>query len=466
MSLWIPWWNAIWQLRPAFSRLRAFLWFATAVAGFTVRTELLGVTSLVRALKLDARCYNKLVDHFHSPAVQLDRLAALWTQTVLRLFPQPLRVNGRCVVVGDGIKVPKRGRKMPGVKLLHQQSESNTKPEYIMGHSLQAVSLLVHAAASVFAVPLAVRIHEGVVWSNRDRRTLLDKMLALLGTAAIPAPFYFVADAYYAARKIVAGLLKDNNHLVTRVKSNAVAYTPYQQRGPRKRGRPKVYDRKIKLKSLLADPKGREHAKSPVYGERQVVIHYKVCDLLWRPAGRLVRFVAVIHPTRGSCLLMCTDTSLAAIEIIRLYGLRFKIEHTFKQAVRLIGAFSYHFWMSDMKPVRRRSGNQHLHRASPEYRDAVRRKLHAYHVFIQAAVVCQGLLQYLAVAFPQRVWDAFGSWLRTIRPGIPPSELVVANALRQSMPEFLLNSASGNSFAKFVGERQDTDKMEAFRLAS
>jgi len=64
-----------------------------------------------------------------------------------------------------------------------------------------------------------------------------------------------------------------------------------------------------------------EQAKSPVYGERQVVIQYKVRDLLWRPAGRLVRFVAVIHPTRGSCLLMCTDTSLAAIEIIRLYGL-------------------------------------------------------------------------------------------------------------------------------------------------
>ena len=47
MSLWIPWWNAIRRLRPAFSRLRTFLWFATAVAGFTVRTELLGVTSLV-----------------------------------------------------------------------------------------------------------------------------------------------------------------------------------------------------------------------------------------------------------------------------------------------------------------------------------------------------------------------------------------------------------------------------------
>jgi hypothetical protein len=42
----------------------------------------------------------------------------------------------------------------------------------------------------------------------------------------------------------------------------------------------------------------------------------------------------------------------------------------------------------------------------------------------------------------------------------------VANALRQSMPEFLLNSASGNSFAKFVIERQDSEKMEPFRLAT
>ena len=27
-------------------------------------------------------------------------------------------------------------------------------------------------------------------------------------------------------------------------------------------------------------------------------------DLLWQPAGCLVRFVAVIHPQRGRCILM------------------------------------------------------------------------------------------------------------------------------------------------------------------
>ena len=61
---------------------------------------------------------------------------------------------------------------MRAVKLLHQESDSNTKPQYIMGHSLQAVSVLVQVAESVFAVPLATRIHEGLVQSNRDTRTL------------------------------------------------------------------------------------------------------------------------------------------------------------------------------------------------------------------------------------------------------------------------------------------------------
>ena len=388
LSLWGSWWNAIELLRPAFSRLSTFLWFATIVAGMTVRSDMLGVTSIVRALNLRPTLYHRLLAHFHSTGVKLDRLTALWAQVVLRLFPTALRVNGRLILIGDGIKCPKRGKKMPAVKLLHQQSDANTKPEYIMGHSLQAVSVLVRAANSFFAVPLAARIHEGLVWSNRDRRTLLDKMLALLGLVGIATPFYFVADAYYAAAKVANGLLAQGHHLVTRVKSNAVAYAPAEPpNGKRKRGRPRRYGRKIKLKSLLSDPRSMIELASPVYGERNVMLRYRVCDLIWRPAGRLVRFVAVIHPTRGSCLLMATDLSLSAGDIIYLYGLRFEIEHSFKQAVRQIGAFAYHFWMMDMTPLRYRNGNQHLHRQPADYRNHVRRKMHAYHVFIQAGVV-------------------------------------------------------------------------------
>ena len=466
MPLWVLWWNALQTVRPAFTRLRTFLWFATVVAGFAVRTEHLGVTSIVRALKLRPKCYDALLDNVHSSAVRLDELSALWTRAVLRLFPNPLRINGRRVLVGDGIKAPKRGKKMPGVKLLHQQSECNNKPEYIMGHSLQAVGVLVRVANSVLAVPLAIRIQEGLVWSNRDCRTLLDKMLTLLNIVAVPDPFYFVGDAYYAAGKIAIGLLKNNNHLITRVKSNAIAYEPYVAQGPKKRGRPRLYGPKIALRTLLTDPVGMQQAPSPVYGEQNTTLNFHVRDLLWRPTGRLVRFVAVVHPARGSCLLMCTDTTLSAIDIIRAYGLRFKIEHTFKQAVRLIGTFSYHFWMKAMKPLRRGSGNQYLHHKSADYRDAVKRKTNAYHLFVQAGVISQGLLQYLAAVASTQVWSSFGSWLRTIRPGVAPSELVVASALRKTLPEFLLNSVETASIAKFIVERQDHERMEMFSVAS
>ena len=466
MTLWMRWWNAIALLRPAFSRLRSFLWFATAVAGMTVRPDLLGVTSLVRALSLKPVFYDRLLNHFHSAAVKPDALSALWTRLVLKLFPAPVRVNGRLVLVGDGIKAAKRGKKMPGVKLLHQQSDSN-KAEYIMGHSLQAICLLVQAAETVFAVPLAMRIHEGIVWSNRDQRTLLDKMLALIGIVGIADACYFVGDAYYASGKIIHGLLKQNHHLVTRARSNAVAYRPFAPpQGPKRRGRPKIYDKKVSLKTLFRDKSAMQEMASPVYGETDVTLQYQLCDLLWRPARRLVRFVAVTHPSRGRCLLMCTDLTLSAADIIRLYGLRFKIEHTFKQAVNQIGTLAYHFWMQKMKPLKRRNGNQYMHREPLEYRDLVKRKLRAYHLFIQAGLIAQGLLQYLAVVSPQLVWESFGSWLRTIRPGIPPSELVVATALRQRLPQFLLDIPEANIFTKFILDRQDQDKIELFRMTA
>ena len=224
--LWNHWWNLVCELRSACARTRTFLWMALWLAGIATRKDLQGVTSIVRALGLAPACYDRLLDLVHSPALDLNKLTRAWCGLVFRAHPGILRVNGRPVLVGDGIKVAKAGRKMPGVKKLHQQSESNTKPEYIFGHSCQAIAVLTQALSSVFALPLACRIHEGVVFSNRDQRTLLDKMILLIDSLGLKEPFYFVADAYYATGKIVRGLLAQGNHLVTRVKSNSVAFFP------------------------------------------------------------------------------------------------------------------------------------------------------------------------------------------------------------------------------------------------
>jgi hypothetical protein len=463
-SLWMIWWNVIILLQPAFSYFPTFMWFALAVAGITVRTETLGgVTSIVRALHLGDSAYRSLLKNFHSNAVRLDELSALWTRIVLQLLPNPVRVNGRLVLVGDGTKATKFGKKMPAVKRLHQHSEH--KPDYIMGHSLQAVCLLVHAAQRIIAIPLGIRIHEGIILSNFFKETLLDKMLSLLGILHQGESYLFVGDRFYAVKKFALGLLERGNHLLVRVKVNAVACALPGPTKKKKRGRPPKYGKDIALASLFASKKMIQ-AASPVYGEQGITLRYVVTDLLWKPMKQLVRFVVVIHPTRGRWILMTTDTTMEAIEIIRTYGLRFKIELTFKQAIHQIGLFSYRFWMKTMDPLQRWNGNQYLHRKTLKYRETIAQKMHAYHVFMQACVIAHGLSQYLSVVFPDLVWASFRSYLRTKRPGVPPSEFVVAETLRQSLQNFLLAGANTHAFAKFITQRQGIENAEISSIAA
>src|ERR1019366_8551568 len=87
MMLWNHWWTLVCQLRSTCARNRTFLWMALCLAGMTTRKGLL--------------------DFFHSPALDLSKLTRIWCALVFRLNPGILRVNGRAVLVGDGLKVAK-----------------------------------------------------------------------------------------------------------------------------------------------------------------------------------------------------------------------------------------------------------------------------------------------------------------------------------------------------------------------
>jgi len=149
----------------------------------SIRQGNLGVTSLARALTLRTAGYESLLGNMHSQGICLSKLTHCWVRCVFQLFGLRIeRVNDRVVLIADGKKIAKQGHKMPAVKCLHQESDNHSKPAFIMGHSTQAVSLLVNAVNSAFAVPLDIKIHEGLVFSNRSKQTLLDKLIGLIGT--------------------------------------------------------------------------------------------------------------------------------------------------------------------------------------------------------------------------------------------------------------------------------------------
>ena len=119
-----------------------------------------------------------------------------------------------------------------------------------------------------------------------------------------------------------------------------------------------------------------------------------------------------------------------------------------------------------MTPLRRVSGNQYLHRKSDAYRNAVRRKIAAHHRHIQLGLIAQGLLQILSTTKPKLVWRSFGSWLRTVRPGLAPSEQVAAVAFRKTLPEFLASTAKPSILVKFIRDRLDLSRIEGTSLAA
>ena len=70
------------RFESCFSRKAAFRWFVTITVGLMLRSDKLGVTSVIRDLALSPDCYDSMIHFFRSSAWSLENIRERWFSIV------------------------------------------------------------------------------------------------------------------------------------------------------------------------------------------------------------------------------------------------------------------------------------------------------------------------------------------------------------------------------------------------
>jgi len=436
------------EFRDVFERRATFNWFVLCMWALLLLFDGSGLTSVVRQFGLAPCEYYNLLHFFHSSAFSVQALCARWVQLLGRRAPV-VQLAGRPVYVVDGLVSAKAGKKMPGVKALHQSSEDNNKPEFVMGHFWGALSVLARAGSRLFAVPMRLAIQDGLKASPSQKDTLITRMHQLVTSTARVAGTV-LADCQYVCRPIIEALRQADFHLIGKVRLNTVAYEVAPEKKKRKRGRPRKYGKKIVLRELFARKKLFRRVQVELYGKKQEVLLHEVV-LYWQ--ARRVKFVLTIDARGRKAIFLSTNLELSAEEVVEAYGWRFKIEVSFRALVERVFAFCYRFWMKAMDKRKRGDGDQYLHRAGEHYRAQVARKLEAYERFVNIAAIGLGLLQLLSLRYAEQVWAGLPLWFRTLRKEAGPSENIVRATLQAEVDRISASNEHRSLLAKILAAR-------------
>lgn len=405
--------------------------------GFIFRFDHYGVSSFVRWLGLDSAVYLSLLHFFHTDSWSLDAIMKHWIQWCSLSF-QKEEVNGRSVLMGDDIKVPKEALRQPGMSSCYQESSVQSKPEKFLGHVWGQIALLTGSPSKWFATPMLTSIQEGVnplrqLQENEiAEQTTVTRMvyLGIIVAVSLGCPSYLVLDAYFATGPAFLAATKFMVegqpwvHLISKGKRGYVAYASehFSNKG-------RTYG--IKLWVLFKHPEFFTTTTHPTKGNP---MSFYSLDLFWPPAKTILRFVWVIHGN-GLFLLMGSDLTLAPLEMIRLYSLRSKIEVLFRVLRQNIGAYLYRFWtLACPKRSRKKGNTASTDILGPNDFNAMLPTLLAIERFVNLAGIATGLLHFFALNFTDHIWKIHhaSSWIRTYSSEIP-SEEVTQRALQTQL---------------------------------
>ena len=471
--------NFLCYFESCFSRKAAFRWFVTITIGLMLRSDQLGVTSIIRDLALSPGCYESMLHFFRASSWSLEAIRKRWFLAVREYAPL-YKEEGLYVLVGDGVKQSKEGRRMPGVKKLFQESENSAKPEYIHGHMFGGLGILAGSARNWACIPLSIRLHDGLQAARGW------KGASVSGASHV---VQMVEDAYHAALAFGDSLLLLDRYfltvpaleklkslnsggdvrmeIVTKAKKSCTAY---EKPGPRKpgRGRPPKKGAVVHLKKLFISRKEQfQEAEIELYGKREVIRYYCI-DLLWgQKLYQELRFV-LVEMNGIQNILASTSLALDPLSVIRLYSCRFRIECTFRELKQQVGAFCYHFWSKHMPKLSyylKKGEPTPLERVEEEgSREKVLAAIRAIEMHMALSCIAMGILQSLSIDLIGKTNTIEIRYQRTHSKG-RVSEAIIMHYLRKHFFR-LLGKQPELRITQIIREQQNESGIYGDSLAS
>jgi len=457
----------LFTFKKCFSHVATYNWFVIVIAGFISRTDHFGVTSIIRGLMLSPKCYEKILNFFHSKAWELESVLQTWWQIVLKSKTVD-EVNGKVILLADHTKVTKEARKMPGVATLHQDSETSSKPSFFRGHFWGTISILTRNSKSYFSTPLWSSIHQNLnlkgVKEEKIPSTERIINMAVGIIRDIKRDAYLVLDAFFAAGPVFckSGQIDNAGNLtvITPAKSNTVAYMPIakKKRKKKSRGAPKKYGDRVEVQKKFGHWSRRfKTAIADIYGKKERVQFYSKV-LMWKPTKSKILFIWSVT-SRGSMVLMCSDLSENPINVIELYCKRAKIETFFSVLKNIFGGHQYHFWSKYLLPNSRapKKNGKVNHSLRPV---KTKETFEAIHKFFNLQSITIGLMQLIAIKYPLSVMAKSKIWMRTISKE-KPSEFLAKTAVHNEIIQHSIKF-SQNQVIQIIREKQKEPKKRKF----
>ena len=254
------------------------------------------------------------------------------TQTSLHQFFQTLRITARDVLflIVDDTLVQKTGKKIPGCGWHkdHAQNMAN-----VFGHQWVLSALLYKD----FLLPLWAKLYhpKGTRGCGpfQTKITLAQKIIRTLALP-IPCKLYVLADSWYWAKTLAQVCRKCSYHMISQLKSNSVLW---------------IHGKKTNVTNLLDLGSSFREVSLFVYGKTKTLRIAKFIGDI-KGLGK-VAVVVVKEKRKKPIYLVCTNIHLPAIDTIKYYAKRWKIEQMIKDLKQRLGFGDYQ--VRDLQAIQR-----------------------------------------------------------------------------------------------------------------